>query len=112
MHEFSLAQGLLEQLRQLAARHNSNRILRVRVTVGKLSGIVVDSFCFGFETIAAGDSLTRDAVLEITETDTIYSCTACGFETDSPVPVCQQCSATTLQAAGGDELILTQVEME
>ena len=66
MHELSLAQGLLSQLHDLAARHQARRIIRIRVEIGPLSGIVVDSFKFGFSCLSAESPLTKDARLDIT----------------------------------------------
>jgi Zn finger protein HypA/HybF involved in hydrogenase expression len=81
MHELSLAQGLLEQLVQLARRHEAADVLTVRVSIGVCSGIVVDSFVFGFNAIKTEVDCLARAVLEIEET-------------------------------AGNDLILTQVEME
>jgi len=47
MHEFSLAQGLVNQLLALAGQHHSRKICTVRVEIGSLAGIVADSFAFG-----------------------------------------------------------------
>ncbi len=66
MHELSLAQGLLSQLHDLAARHQARRIIRLRVEIGPLSGIVVDSFEFGFNCLSAESPLTKNAKLDIT----------------------------------------------
>ena len=52
MHEFSLAQGLMQQLKDLAKQHDVQKICTVRVDIGTRSGIVVDSFSFGFEVMA------------------------------------------------------------
>jgi len=68
MHELSLAQGLLGQLEELAKTHEAQTILVVRVDIGEQSGIVVDSFCFGFDALKKEKPLTRNAVLTITPT--------------------------------------------
>lgn len=115
MHEFSLAQGLFTQLRQLAATNQAKKIITVRVEIGKLSGIVVDSFSFGFEVLAQESDLTKNAVLEITEIDPQHRCLDCGTispHTDPATSLCPQCSSSRLVYHGGDELILTQIEME
>lgn len=112
MHEFSLAQGLMSQLLQLAEQHGATKIITVRVTIGQLSGIVADSFSFGFEALVTENNLTKDAVLEITETEPAYRCLDCGLLTDSPSRTCSGCHSASLIAEGGDDLVLTQVEME
>ena len=115
MHEFSLAQGLFTQLQQLARENEAKKIVTVRIAVGKLSGIVIDSFSFGFEVLAGENDLTRDAVLEISEVDPEYKCLDCGAvntHIDSGPDHCHQCDSQRLVPQGGDDLVLTQIEME
>ncbi len=71
MHEFSLAQGLLEQLGELTERHQSTTVLVVRVDLGKQAGIVADSFCFGFDALKKEYPFSQNAILEIQSTDGI-----------------------------------------
>lgn len=112
MHEFSLAQGLMGQLLQLAEQNKATRIIKVKVTIGRLSGIVADSFSFGFEALSEENSLTKNAVLEITETEPAKRCLDCGFIIESQNRICPRCFSSRLAAEGGDDLVLTQVEME
>jgi len=69
MHELSLAQALLAQLQELALDHGVEKILQVRVNIGRASGIVIDSFVFGFNAIKMDVSLTKEAVLNIEEVE-------------------------------------------
>ena len=102
----------MSQLLQLAEQHGAAKIITVRVTIGKLSGIVADSFSFGFEVLVTENNVTKDAVLEINETEPAHRCLDCRFLTDSPVKTCPVCHSSHLAPEGGDDLILTQVEME
>ena len=128
MHELSLAQGLIEQLLDLAAEHKAERILRITVTIGPFSGIVVDSFTFGFDALKQEKTLTIQAVLEIEVPPPFYTCLDCDQtsvletekqELDFGLPydglstrTCTSCGSHRLIAKGGDELILKQIEME
>ena len=60
MHEFSLAQNLLQQLLDLAAQHQARKIFRVDVQLGESSNIVADSFQFGFDVL---NEICRNAEL-------------------------------------------------
>jgi hydrogenase nickel incorporation protein HypA/HybF len=114
MHEFSLAQGLVNQLLALAGQHNARKICTVRVEIGSMAGIVADSFAFGFEVLSRENPLLHDATLTITETGPQHRCLDCGGImpfTDS-TSSCMQCGSQRLARTGGDDLILTQVEME
>ena len=68
MHELSLAQGLLTQLEGLAKEHDATTVYVVRVDIGEQSGIVVDSFCFGFDALKKEKPLTQNADLQINTT--------------------------------------------
>ena len=114
MHEFSLAQGLVNQLLALAGQHNARKICTVRVEIGSLAGIVGDSFAFGFEVLSRENELLQNATLEITESCPKHRCLDCGGIMPFTVSTssCGQCGSQRLARIGGDDLILTQVEME
>ena len=132
MHELSLAQNLIEQLEQLAKEHQAKRILRVTVTIGSFSGIVADSFVFGFDALKLEKPLIQAAVLDLDVPLPSYKCLACGHvqlvardsqQQEQPFGLpgtalfgdalkCTACDSPRLLPEGGDELILKQIEME
>ncbi|MEN8141043.1 MAG: hydrogenase maturation nickel metallochaperone HypA [Thermodesulfobacteriota bacterium] len=115
MHEFSLVQNLMTELARLAEEHQAGEIIKVRVEIGPLAGVVIDSFTFAFSALSQDQPLTRAAKLEISSPEASYHCLDCGEET-GPAPQrpqkCANCQGRQLMAQGGDELLLTQVEME
>jgi hydrogenase nickel incorporation protein HypA/HybF len=115
MHEFSLAQSLLSQVCTLAGEHDATRVRRIRVAVGPMAGVVVDSFRFGFEVLAADNALTRDAVLEIKTPFPPYTCLGCGHVhegCEARPASCARCGGRGLVPRGGDEILLLQIEIE
>ena len=115
MHEMSLVQGLFQQLYSIARENNAAKVLRLTMSIGPLSGVVVDSFQFGFDILSKEDDLVRDAKLEIVIPPVSYRCSSCGYsvETSGERPEqCAKCSDSFLIPEGGDDLILQQVEME
>jgi hydrogenase nickel incorporation protein HypA/HybF len=128
MHELSLAQSLIDQLLALAQEHKAERITRVAVTLGPFSGIVRDSFEFGFNALKQSRKLTRQAVLELETPNPVYICLDCDKVSVIPFSLqndpmdityrslypkkCPWCCLTRLSPKGGTELILNQVEME
>jgi len=128
MHELSLAQSLIDQLLDLARENQAVRINRALVTLGPFSGVVRDSFEFGFNILKESHDVTRKAVLELETPDPVYICLDCEkvavipFATQNdqmemspgyPYPKkCPWCCLTRLSPKGGTELILNQVEME
>ncbi len=116
MHETSMAMGFLTSLVETVKKENAKEVKRVRVKIGKLSGIVVDSFEFAFDTLKEEFPETRNAKLEIEEIPLIYRCKDCGheFEADSLVyfPECPKCGSVNLEIASGEELKVVDVELE
>lgn len=114
MHELSLVQGLLSQLERLATENKADRVLKVRVEIGHRSGIIIDSFKFGFEVLAVEHELCREAELEVVTPAPVYRCSNCGALLESHVhvwPVCTKCGRDHVFPEGGEQLILLQVEM-
>ena len=114
MHEISLVQGLFSQLQELATENGASRIKSVTMEIGPLSGVVVDSFQFGFDILSADDALVRGARLIIKVPEVNYRCAGCGHrETATTKPdQCPQCGDFLLIPDGGDDLLLRQVELE
>jgi hydrogenase nickel insertion protein HypA len=115
MHEISLVQGLFTQLEELAAANNAARIISVTMEIGPLCGVVVDSFRFGFDILAADNDLVRGAKLIIQVPPVSYSCTNCRHvevTVDRKPDQCPACGELLLIPDGGNDLMLRQVEME
>lgn len=115
MHEISLVQNLIGQLRQLATDNDAERVLSVTMEIGPLSGVVIDSFQFGFDTLTTGDSLLSESKLIIRTPDAVCRCSDCGhvMVTSGIRPEqCPLCGNRLLIPEGGDDLVLRQVEME
>lgn len=115
MHEISLVQGLIQQLHSIARENRTTKVLKITMAVGPLSGIVIESFQFGFDILSKQDELVRRAELVIVIPEVTYRCSSCGNEqiTNGDRPEeCPVCNERLLVAEGGQDLILQQVEME
>lgn len=115
MHEISLVQGLLQQLAELAEENKASRVISITMDIGPLSGVVEDSFRFGFDILSKEDDLVRGAELIIHATLVTYRCCQCDYSektTGTRPECCPDCGERFLLAEGGDELVLQKVEME
>ncbi|MFV0435794.1 MAG: hydrogenase maturation nickel metallochaperone HypA [Desulfopila sp.] len=115
MHEISLVQGLVDQLKTLAAENSASRVLRVTMEIGPLAGVVIDAFRFGFDVLCQEDPLLEEAELVIEVPDVRYTCLTCHHQqvTAGPRPdKCTACGDVFLSADSGTDLLLRQVEME
>ena len=57
MHEFGIAQSILEAVRTEAAGHRPARPAKVGVRIGEMAGIDPDSLSFCFEALVKGSDL-------------------------------------------------------
>lgn len=108
MHEMSITQNVVDVV---TARTGEHRVAKVRLQIGKLSGIVPDSLRFCFELIAA-DTPLAGAVLEIEEPLGRAHCKTCGgdFELRDLILLCP-CGSADVQVVAGTELAVKSVEV-
>lgn len=114
MHELSVAVSLLEIAEQKAREEGAERISRLFLRIGPLSGIVPDALRFAFE-VAAEPTLARDAVLEIENVPVVLYCSTCEREAGAESTYaysCPHCGRPTHDVRGGNELEITSMEIE
>ncbi|SNR69275.1 hydrogenase maturation nickel metallochaperone HypA [Desulfurobacterium atlanticum] len=115
MHETSLVIGMLEKITEIAEKENAKKVLKVKVKIGKLSGVVIDSFKFAFDTMKREFPFTENAVLEIVEVPAVYRCFDCGkeFETETAYfPECPYCKSFNITIVSGEELQIVDLEID
>jgi len=114
MHEVSIVEALVEQVEGEVRRAGySGRVVRLNVSIGRLSGVNADSFRFAFEMIAP-ETILAEARLEIDLQPAQCRCAACG--TVSPiedlVAQCPACASPEIRFEGGRDLMLQSIELE
>ena len=125
MHELSIAQHLLDLVREHVPSGDHRRVRAVRLRVGPFAGVMPDSLRFCFDLLAREAGLAG-AVLVVESAAARARCAACGAErtlepdgTDRwaerwlppPDPVCAACGAARVEVAGGQELQLVSIEL-
>ena len=109
MHELSLTQSMVDAI---VERMGDARVVRVRVEIGKLSGVVVDSIRFCFDLVAAGTSVDG-AELEIDEPSGSCRCRDCTeeFTVDDPIVLCPRCDSANVEVRAGRDMRIRSVEV-
>jgi hydrogenase nickel incorporation protein HypA/HybF len=109
MHELAITQSVVEAI---VDRMGEAPVRRVRLEVGRLSGLVPDAVRFCFELVAAGTPCAG-ALLEIDEPPGRARCRACDrdFHTVEVLPLCP-CGSADVAVTGGTELRIREVEVE
>jgi hydrogenase nickel incorporation protein HypA/HybF len=108
VHELSIAESIVAAVSEKVVDVS---IRRVRVEIGRLSGVVPDALRFCFELATSGTAL-QGATLEIVSSPGRGRCRECHteFDTDDLVVMCG-CGSVDVEVIGGRELLIREVEV-
>ncbi|MBM3852663.1 MAG: hydrogenase maturation nickel metallochaperone HypA [Verrucomicrobia bacterium] len=112
MHELSIATAALDQALEEMRRAEADRIARIVLRIGRLSGVEAEALRFAFTALLPGTA-AEGATLDIHDVPAVVTCSACardfspGDDFLFACPVCGQVSTTLKQ---GRELELTRLE--
>jgi hydrogenase nickel insertion protein HypA len=111
MHEYSIVQSLLQQVTAAAGERHAQRVKRLSIRVGELSGVDYELLAKAYETFRER-TICEGAELVIHRVAAGWSCPRCGESVAaSGVPRCAACDAPATLVEGS-ELFLDRVEME
>lgn len=112
MHELSLANDIIETVKQTLAPEELHSVRKIVLEIGAYSGVVSDSLSFSFEAITAGTELSG-AELEIIDIPFRLKCNQCKTETnpDFPIMLCENCGSTDTEVLSGEELKIKELKI-
>jgi hydrogenase nickel incorporation protein HypA/HybF len=112
VHELSLCQSLLREVRRVADAHGSSEVTAVVVAAGPLSGVESPLLMQAFSIARAG-TVAKNATLEIEDMPVIVWCESCATETDAAANalLCGRCGTWKVELRSGNELLLKRVEL-
>jgi len=113
MHEMSLCESIMQIIEDEAQRQGFGRVIRVRLEIGRLSGVEIEAMRFGFDAVTR-DSLADGAELEIIELPGTAWCLPCGCEVEvqQRFDACPRCGSYQLQVVSGDQMQIKDREVE
>lgn len=113
MHELAVCQGLMGQIEQIAQREHADRITRIVLRIGPLSGVEPQLLADAYPIAAAG-TLAEGAELQIEPQPVRVRCLSCGAQSEATASrlLCGTCGDYRTQLVSGDELLLASVELE
>jgi hydrogenase nickel incorporation protein HypA/HybF len=111
MHEASIMQNVFDMA--FAQVQEKTRIVRLRLRVGALAGVVPEALAFAFEAMKA-DTPASGAELEIERVPARLVCRDCQreFEPESFPAACPGCGNWATEVRQGQELELVFVELD
>ena len=113
MHELSICQSLMSQVKNIALEHSAQNVTSITVAVGALSGVEAELLKNAYPIASAG-TVAQDAELIVEALPIRVKCNQCGSESDA-MPnklICKQCGDWRTTLISGDELMLMSVELE
>ena len=113
MHEVAIMTEALRIAEEAAKSAGAKRILRLRLRLGSLSGVVGDSMRFAFD-IVSHDTMASSATLEIEQVPAVCWCATCQseFECADVFNECPRCHNPSGELRRGREMEIADVELE
>ena len=113
MHELAIAQNIIEAVRRALEAHGGGVVRLVRLRIGELSGVEVESLRFGYE-MSVSDTELAGSELEIERIAVVCECEQCGllFTPDRFIRICPACSSRRCRITQGAELEIVDFEVE
>lgn len=113
MHEMSLAMGVLQIVEEAARAQRFRRVRSVLLEIGELSMVEAEAMRFCFDAVSRG-TLAEGAALNVVEVAGQGLC----FNCNMTVPLaalydpCPACGGHPVQATGGTEMRVKELEVE
>lgn len=113
MHEMGVTREVLDAVIEASAAAGATRVNVVRLIVGELTALELDSVQFAWECMTPG-TLAEGALLDITVTPARSLCLACGneFAHDRYDRRCTVCSGQMTEVVSGNDLLIGKVEVD
>lgn len=114
VHELSIAQAIVDGVQETVDREKATRVLRVRLRIGQLSGVVPDSLRFCYDLVVAGTCMEA-SLLEIVELPLVIHCTSCRADrvlNCIQLFACPVCGTPSGDIRQGRELEIESIEID
>ncbi len=113
MHEFSLAQAILDEVDRVRREHGGGRVKAFRIEAGELAGVETALLTGAIEMLLAGSS-DEGAILELEAVPVEAHCQECGaeFRVQRFQFLCPHCGGGSLEVLRGEGLVLRDVTLE
>lgn len=113
MHELSIVESFLKVAIDHAEKAEAEKIVRINIVVGELSGVVEDSVDFYFNFLSK-NSIASEAEINFTQIKTLLRCRNCGeqFYPERDSYQCPKCDDPQVDIIAGRELYVDSIEVE
>lgn len=113
MHELSVTQGILKICLEEGEKHNVNKVSKLNIKVGELTGLVPSCIDEYFKIVAKG-TIADGAELNIEKVKVEIKCSVCEYEgiLGKDNYLCPKCKGNNYKITKGKEFYLDTMEVD
>jgi hydrogenase nickel incorporation protein HypA/HybF len=113
MHELSIAQSLIDVVKEEMVKHEAKTLRSVRLNIGEMSAIVPDALSFCFEVATTGTELEgARLIMDVIPLKGLCHECKSEFEIKDYTFVCPSCRNTKIETIAGQNLSIVEIEVE
>jgi len=113
MHEMAITQSMLDLVLDEAKKGGAQKVKRINLVLGELSGVVGDCVQLYFG-LMSKDTIAEGATILFKTVATQAKCRQCAkvFEVKDSDWVCPECHSVGIDLVAGNELFVESIEVE
>ena len=111
MHELSIMRSVVDVCEREAQKHGFERVERISLAVGAVSGIVPE-YMFEFFPLASAGTVAEGAKLATRVIPAEIECPECGYSGEAAGADCPCCGGTGFRLVHGREFYIDSIEVE
>jgi hydrogenase nickel incorporation protein HypA/HybF len=113
MHELAVTENIVNITLAKAGEAQANKIIKINLVVGELSGFVPDCIQFYFDSLSK-NTIAQGAALHFESVPAQLRCRDCStvFRPEDTLWSCPKCGGRSVEISKGRELYIESVEVE
>lgn len=112
MHELGIMTDVLDTVLQVAEKNGGNKVTKITLKIGVMSGIV-PVYVQSFFDVISKDTIASGSIINIESDPAVFVCRKCGektaYEELSPEYLCHSCGSPALRLTSGYGLQIVDV---
>jgi hydrogenase nickel incorporation protein HypA/HybF len=113
VHELAITQNILDIVLNEAKAAQADKVTRINLVIGELSGVVSDCVLFYFDFLKKGNA-AEGATIDFRSVPVELRCRDCqtNFKPKDSAWTCPNCQSTSLEVISGRECYVESIEVE
>ncbi|MGB9598932.1 MAG: hydrogenase maturation nickel metallochaperone HypA [Myxococcota bacterium] len=111
MHEFSVAQNIIESIKDAIGEKMLSKVKAIHMEIGRLSGISIESLEFSIQVLL---NKKGENILNVKEIEPLVECINCKerYSPEDMIWVCPNCNEMRAEMIRGNEIKIINVEVQ